>query len=457
MGLDEIADGHWLTEPPPSPIFGAAIDSRKILPGQLFVAIRTDHDDGHRHLEMALRAGASAALVSSPQPHIPIPQLCVANPVIALRRIAAAHRSSFDCPVIAVAGSYGKTTAKELMATLLGRERCCATEDNLNNTLGVPLTLLNIRPDVHRHAVIEVGISEPGEMEIIAPVVRPRHVIFTGISHKHEKFFSSQRQLLEEKLHIAAWVNELDGTFVTPASMAGDPALLPLRSRMVCTMDRSRPWPISPAIPHFAFFRKNCSIAIRQPGGSTLRHFHLPRPSDGFAQSFALCYAMATLLGISDDTVAERLLLWRWPRLRGQILCDPVKGCSYYLDCYNSDVCTLEDASQSFARMFPKSPRLLVIGAMAELGNASDALHWEAGMSLAFLPSDKFFFIGNEVLPLRSALLARHVPRTDAIFFDSKEELGQALASFRGAVFIKGSRCHALETLIALDRCQDLG
>ncbi|MDR3117035.1 MAG: UDP-N-acetylmuramoyl-tripeptide--D-alanyl-D-alanine ligase [Puniceicoccales bacterium] len=453
LGLEEVTGGHWLAGPPAGPIRGAAIDSRLLLPGQLFVAIRSDRDDGHRYLEEALRAGAAAALVQEPRPRIPLAQLCVDDTELALLSIAAAYRATISCPIVAVAGSYGKTTVKDLLATLLGRETCHATEGNWNNCRGMPLTLLGFRANVHRHAVLEVGISKPGEMGALASTLRPSHVIFTALSHKHGEFFPSQRHLLEEKLRIAEFVDGWEGTFVTTTALASDPALDHLRHRMVCVDDRANPIPAPTNVPCLSFFRDGCSVAIHYPGESTPRRFSLPRPSDGFAQNFALCHAMAWKLGVSDGAMADRLTRWRWPDLRGQIFYDPVRSCVYYVDCYNSDLPSLVDAGRTFARLFPKSPRLFVIGGMSELGTRSDTLHREAGMALPFLPGDRFFLLGRETHPLRAALLSRSVPEKDAILFEAKEELQQALATFRGTIFFKGSRCYALESLIDLGRC----
>ena len=161
--LAQWTGGRW-TVPPLSPLTGFAIDTRKVRPGQIFVALKTDQRDGHEFVASAEAAGASAALVALPNPAVALPQLVVADPLGAFQTIARAHRRNFRGPVVGISGSAGKTSTKNLLALLLGGEAggVLATEGNLNNHLGVPLTLTRLNPAEHRFAVIEAGISGSG-------------------------------------------------------------------------------------------------------------------------------------------------------------------------------------------------------------------------------------------------------------------------------------------------------
>jgi hypothetical protein len=140
----------------------------------MFVALRTEKRDGHNYLAAAAARGAAAALVARVVPDSPLPQLVVADPLAALHALARAHRARFRGTVVGVTGSAGKTSTKDLLAVLLGAtSQVLATEGNLNNHLGVPLTLLRLDPAQHRHAVVEAGISGPGEMDVIAAMIAP--------------------------------------------------------------------------------------------------------------------------------------------------------------------------------------------------------------------------------------------------------------------------------------------
>src|SRR4051812_30832636 len=172
--LSEWTGGRW-TAQPVSALSGFTIDTRQLRSGQIFVALKTDRRDGHDFLPAAQAAGASAALVSAPNPALTLPQLVVADPLGAFHAIGRAHREKITGPVIGISGSAGKTSTKNLLALLLGGNAgaVLATEGNLNNHLGVPLTLTRIDPQVHRYAVVEAGISAPGEMAVLAGMMDP--------------------------------------------------------------------------------------------------------------------------------------------------------------------------------------------------------------------------------------------------------------------------------------------
>ncbi|MBC8039766.1 MAG: UDP-N-acetylmuramoyl-tripeptide--D-alanyl-D-alanine ligase, partial [Opitutaceae bacterium] len=163
------------------------MDTRQLREGQVFVALKTDKRDGHDFLPAAHAACASAALVSRADPSLELPQLVVADPIVAFQTIAREHRRLFKHPVIGISGSAGKTSTKNLLALLLSSEPgdVLATEGNLNNHIGVPLTLTRLEPAKHRFVVIEAGISGPGEMEVLAGMIEPDFAIITLIAPAH--------------------------------------------------------------------------------------------------------------------------------------------------------------------------------------------------------------------------------------------------------------------------------
>ena len=157
--------GSW-TRIPGGPLTGFNQDTRTLRAGQVFVALKTDRRDGHDFLEDARKAGAAAALTAREVPGISLPQLVTADPLAAFQRIAREHRREFHGTVVGVTGSVGKTSTKDLLALLLGgAPDVLATEGNLNNFIGVPLTLTKLEA-AHRAAVIEAGISVRGEMAL---------------------------------------------------------------------------------------------------------------------------------------------------------------------------------------------------------------------------------------------------------------------------------------------------
>ncbi|MDR2668126.1 MAG: Mur ligase domain-containing protein [Puniceicoccales bacterium] len=416
--------GRWVGNPPDVPIFGAAIDSRKISGGEIFVAIATDRDDGHRYLDRAAACGAAAAIVERPNPSIAIAQLEVADSLRALRAIAAARRRMLSrCEVIAVAGSYGKTTTKELLALLLGRHCTFATEGNLNNSIGVPLSILRIDESVHSRAVFEVGISHPGEMATIAEILAPQHVIFTGLSEKHLEFFPSKDALLEEKLLICGSVKRIGGKIALPRRLAAARQFLPFRENILL-----------PATQHAQFV--------------------LPDRSRGFSEDFSLCLAICDHFSIGHGAIAERLSRWRPPHLRGEIYRHLPSGRHYYVDCYNSDLPALLNGAWTFMDRFKNVPRLFALGSMEELGPESEKIHRNAGRRLQFSKGDRFVLIGGHVDAIAHELLRRGLPGCDVKLCCSHAEMKLEIDRFAGAVFLKGSRIHQMEMLVDFANCE---
>src|SRR5215469_16762009 len=165
-------------------------DSRTLQPGQLFVALKGPNFDGHQFVAAALAAGAAGAVVDTLQ-GVALPQIVVADTQVALVRAARAWRAAFTGPVIGVAGSNGKTTTKEMTAAILSRAGdCLATRGNLNNHIGVPLTLLRLEP-THRFAVVEMGANHEGEVSALVRIARPSVGMITNAGAEHLEGFGS--------------------------------------------------------------------------------------------------------------------------------------------------------------------------------------------------------------------------------------------------------------------------
>lgn len=166
---------------------GVSTDTRAIQPGQLFVALRGEQFDGHNFLAQAIEKGAVGVLVARDADigTLSVPAIRVDDTLVGLGALGAFHRRRFSLPVIAIAGAAGKTTTKEMTAHICRLAApTLATQGNLNNRIGVPLTLLQLTPE-HQFAVIEIGTNEPGEIEILAEIVSPTHGLITNIGKEH--------------------------------------------------------------------------------------------------------------------------------------------------------------------------------------------------------------------------------------------------------------------------------
>ncbi len=427
------------------------MDTRQIRAGQVFVALKTDKRDGHDFLATAQLAGAGAALVSRADLSVSLPQLVVADPLTAFQAIAREHRSTFRGPVIGVSGSAGKTSTKNLLALLLGDEAggVLATEGNLNNHLGVPLTLTRLDPSKHTFAVIEAGISGPGEMAPLAAMISPDLTINTLVAPAHVEALGSLEGVAREKAVLPAAVR------------SGGVAIFPEQSRQfagfrdlnVPTLVIEHADVLRPAAPpkdrvYFTVTNRDDETAIAIAYGMPPPLvFTLRRVSAGMAQNAVLAICAALRLGVEPATIQGRLAGWQPAKLRGELRRED--GRLLYLDCYNANPAAMGDALDAFYAVAPESePRLLVIGCMGELGPESPMYHRALGREIHLRRGDHLMVIGDDAEAVRQGTLESAISPSQVEVVTSLEPVKARLAGFRGAVFIKGSRRYQLESIL---------
>lgn len=449
--LASWTSGKW-TETPAAPPTGFAVDTRRIRPGQVFVALKTDKRDGHDFVGAARAAGACAALVSRADPALAFPQLVVADPLLAFQAIAREHRRTFRRPVIGISGSAGKTSTKNLLALLLGGEEggVLATEGNLNNHLGVPLTLTRIDPEHHQFAVIEAGISGPGEMEVLASMIEPDFGIITLVAPAHLEELGGIEGVARAKAALLEAVHT-GGTALFPQACM---AYQPFRKLKVNAwrLGRADAAPVTNLPPANTFFMliqcaEETLIAMRDFVSGKALNFVVRRVSDGMGQNAALAIRAALLLGVKPDTIRERLAAWRPAPLRGELLRE--EGRLYYVDCYNANPAAMTDALDTFYALAPDAePRLFVIGCMEELGPRSPVFHQALGRSIHLRRQDRLVVIGGDALSVRQGAIEAGAKESQIDVVTSLDPVRGQLARFNGAVFVKGSRRYQLETVL---------
>lgn len=435
------ANGRWTREPAAgNPVRGFGIDTRDFIHGHCFVALKTARRDGHDFLAEAKAAGAGAALVSRPDARVDLPQLVVADPLAALQAIAAAHRRDFPGIVIGVTGSVGKTSTKELLARLLSSTpgEVLATPGNYNNHLGVPLTLTKLHPSAHRYAVVEAGISGPGEMDVLARMIEPDLALVTHVGPAHLEALGSLEKVAQEKAWLLARARAGSAKFF-PQSCLDFDAFRNLQAPAIA---------LDPKIRHGS---EGTTIRFIPPHLNPAKNepvlFNCRRVSDGMAQNAALALAAALQLGVSPSDAQSRLLDWEPAALRGEI-CRDHAGRWLYVDCYNANPASMHDALAAFAGMAPSNqPRLFLIGGMEELGAESVAYHRKLGVALA-----KTLRSGDTALVLAgqaaSAAVVSGAGHSRVTAANDLNTLRIHFESHRGAVFIKGSRRYQLESLL---------
>lgn len=447
--------GQW-TSLPASPLDGFTIDSRQLQPGQIFVAIATSKRDGHDFVAAAAAAGASAALVSRALPGLSLPQLVVPDTLAAFQAIAREHRRRFTGPVIGISGTAGKTSTKNLLALLLGGPSAgvLATESNHNNHLGVPLTLTRIDPAEHRFAVIEAGVSGPGEMRPLATMIEPDVGLITLVGPAHLEALGDLNGVAREKAALPAAIRA-NGIAIFPRDCMTYSVFrdIGVRSLVVEPADVLRPAEPPKDRVYFTITQRADETAIALAYGSPPPMvFRLRRVGTGMAQNAVLAICAALWLGIDPTVIQERLTDWQPSPLRGEIRREAGRLC--YLDCYNANPVAMADALNTFHEIAPLAePRLFVIGGMEELGTEGTRYHRELGRRLNLRPEDRVFVMGGEAHQVRLGAVEAGADPDQLEVVDSIEPIATALAAFQGAVFIKGSRRYRLERLLEGAAC----
>lgn len=443
--------GRWTCEPS-SALAGFSVDSRTLRPGEVFVALRTEQRDGHDFVAAAAKAGAAAAIVGRAVAEVALPQLVVADPLAAFQAIARGHRRGFRGRVVGISGSAGKTSTKDLLALLLGGSTSgvVATEGNLNNHLGVPLTLTRIDPQVHRVAVVEAGISAPGEMAPLAAMIEPDVAVITLVAAAHTEALGGLEGVAREKAVLPAAVRA-DGLALFPASAAEYSPFRALSGRVQIVAPMVD-WPEASAVggqlPFMVNHRGEGTSVTLRIGAELPETFHFRRVSDGMAQNAVLAIAAALELGVKLVDIRERLANWQPGKLRGEVM--ERDGRLLYLDCYNANPASMADAVAAFVALASAGqPRLYIIGCMEELGPESAAYHRALGRSLALGIHDRLFVIGSQAEAVCAGLTERGdaAGRFNAV--QSLEPVAAVLAQWRGAVFVKGSRRYRLEAVLS--------
>jgi UDP-N-acetylmuramoyl-tripeptide--D-alanyl-D-alanine ligase len=413
-------------------------DTRKLGSGALFVAIPGDHFDGNDFIADAHAKGAAAALVSR-LASSPLPQIEVRDSRRALGAMARAWRSSFSLPVVAVTGSSGKTTVKELVAAILGVSRSvCVTEGNLNNDIGVPLTLMRLSAE-HDALVVELGANHLGEIDYLAGLAQPTVGIITNAGAAHLEGFGSLRGVCVGKGELLDHLPRA-GTAVINAD---DQFRADWVSRSRCEFTVTFGFAASADCrvvgePHF--LPAGSEFRMRLPDGEEADVWLPLLGRQNVANALAAAAATQAAGASAEDIIAG---LARATPVRGRLRAALGRnGATIIDDSYNANPSSVHAALDHLAALSGK--RILVFGNMAELGPTGPALHKEIG-EYARGRCDLLFAIGNLASEAATAFGAagQRVPDIEA----ARTALEPLLAD-DVTVLVKGSRVMGLDRLV---------
>jgi UDP-N-acetylmuramoyl-tripeptide--D-alanyl-D-alanine ligase len=418
---------------------GVSTDSRSVPAGALFVALRGETFDAHDFLDQVVAKNVAAVVVDKLPENFPLPALVVPDTLAALGRIGNAWRSQFAMPVIGVTGSNGKTTVKEMIAAILaasvGEEARLATQGNLNNEIGVPLTVMRLTA-AHKAAVVELGMNHPGEIARLAAIAAPTVALVNNAQREHQEFMHTVEAVARENGSVFAAL-PAQGVAMFPGDdeytdlwrgLAGEHAVLTFGLSEACDVRASYTPNSFGSDLQVTSPQAQFTIKLAAAGEHNVRN------------ALAAC-ACALAAGIGQDAIVRGLEAFAPVSGRLQRK-QAANGATVIDDSYNANPDSVRAAIDVLAQS--AAPRILVLGDMGEVGTQGPEFHEEIG---AYAASR-----GIETVLVTGAL-ARHMTGAGAQHFAQFDDLLAALDKQLGSksdatVLVKGSRFMKMERVV---------
>jgi UDP-N-acetylmuramoyl-tripeptide--D-alanyl-D-alanine ligase len=416
---------------------GVSTDTRTLGTGELFVALRGERHDGHAYLGRAQEAGAVAAMVDRAyDAEFPMPVVVVQDTRLGLGDLAKVWRARFSPDLIAITGSNGKTTVKEMLACVLrahaGRDAVLSTEGNLNNDIGVPLTLLRLRA-AHRWGAIELGMNHPGEIAYLAGIAQPTVALVNNAQREHLEFMSSVEAVAAENAAVYAAL-PTDGTAIVNAD---DPQAAFFRAsaqgRRIVDFGLAGEAAVTAS---YRLGPLRSELEIRMPAGQVAATLAIPGLHN--VRNALAAAACAHAAGISVDRIGEGLSAFRPYTGRLQVK-KGRSGATVVDDTYNANPDSVRAAIDVLASC--EAPTVLVLGDMGEVGSQGSEFHREVGAYAAAKGISSLLALGEATQSAVAAFGA------GARHFASVDALVQAIEG--RSILVKGSRFMRMERVVA--------
>lgn len=417
-------------------ISGVTTDTRKIQQGDLYIALSGEQFDGHDFCANAVLGGAAAVMVERQLP-LPVPQIIVADARKALGMLAHAWREQFSIPFIAVTGSNGKTTVKEMIAAICAqRGKVLATQGNLNNDIGVPLTLLQITVQ-HQFAVIELGANHPGEIAYLSGLVKPDVALINNAGPAHLEGFGSIAGVAQAKGEIYGGLSRNGIGIVNTDDHFAKVWQSLCKDNKMLTFGLQQPTDVSAT-----WYANNdgSALNIQTPQGKTDVQLHLLGRHNVMNALAATAAALAVGCSLADVKHGLESML----AVKGRLQIKPGKSGSRIIDdTYNANPSSFK-AALDVLRVFP-GRHYVALGDMGELGADAESLHREVGNYAKTSGVQRLYTVG---------LFARSTAQAfgqDAMVFDTQPPMIRAIESELSAdvtLLVKGSRSMQMENVV---------
>lgn len=423
-----------------------SIDSRQDNSGALFVAIPGERFDGHDFIEQACKNGAALVMAQEGKP-VPdnIPAVFVNDTVKALGALASAYRDLFKIRVVAVTGSVGKTSTKEMIASILSaRYKVHKTKGNFNNEIGLPLSVLELDRD-HDVAVFEMGMRGFGEISYLSRIVKPDIAVITNIGITHIERLGTRQNILKAKLEILDGMKG-SGTVILNGDdelLSGLKGLLPQRTVFYGINEDNDITAFNLCIKGEA----GVSFEVQSPQGDI--EYFIPAPGIHNVHNALAGIAVARTLGMNESEIREGMAAFTGEKLRLSI--EEKDGIKFINDSYNAAPSSMKAALYVLNDIGKGRRKWAVLGDMLELGAYSEDAHREIGRLVSTLGIDYLVAVGKDARWYIKGIEENQDNKTTAILFDSIDDAKQYIQTLMqkdDVILFKGSRMMKLDVLV---------
>ncbi|MEY2794047.1 MAG: UDP-N-acetylmuramoyl-tripeptide--D-alanyl-D-alanine ligase [Bacteroidota bacterium] len=409
---------------------GVSTDTRKIQEGNLFFALKGPNFNANALAKEALEKGATYAIIDDIAYDLGEKTLLVEDGLLALQELAREYRKTLSIPIIGLTGSNGKTTTKELIFSVLSQKyHCFATSGNLNNHIGVPLSILSIKPE-HEIAVIEMGANKLGDIRELVEIALPTHGLITNIGKAHLEGFGGLEGVKKGKGELFDFLSATNGTVFIPKESNGVREVFELRHfEHFIETNTAIPTQLVEAKPTVVYNANGNQIKTHLPG---IYNF----------ENIQMALTVGHAFGLTDEQCHEGIASYSPTNHRSQFL--KIGSNHVLMDAYNANPSSMSAAIQHFNET-EQDPKIVILGDMFELGEVSAEEHAAIGKQLAKCKIEKILLVGTH---FQHALV--HLP--NAYYFPDKFGLHNWLQDHSikdSFILVKGSRGIALESVLA--------
>ncbi len=439
----EITGGTLLEGSPETPFSGISTDSRMVTKGELFIALKGENFDGHDYVGQAVDRGAAAAVVERRTDARGLNLILVGDTLAALGELAAHNRASYNAKVIGITGSAGKTTVKEMIASILAiNGNVLKTQKNYNNLIGVPMRLFDLKED-HDFAVIEMGTNAPGEIERLARMAKPDISVLTGIIPAHLKGLGSMEGIINEKQAIFEHTSE--AAVFDPNGEYTKNVVVPVNLEKV-TFSLKQPADVLLSDIHRKDLSGTVFTAILKERKIRIR---VGLPGMHNVQNALAACACALALGIEPEQIQAGIENASFPGMRSEIVVSD--GLTIIDDSYNANPGSMKAALDVLSAA-PHSVKIAVLGDMLELGDDAQFWHKELGKWAAEAKINHLIITGEMSWAVKEAAYNAGLDIRQITVADDIEGIKNALSlrTLKDAIIlVKASRSLKLDRVVA--------